>query len=142
MAGGSGDRQVLHDPVTDTDLAINPAGALSAAVSSDKVVVTPASSHNTVTEKVLVAAAGAGVKNKVQALNFSTLIDTACTVQLLDGSAGTVIFEIELQASIVPGISKSIGVIPYCETAANTALYIDLGTAQKVTYSLTVVQEA
>ena len=135
-------RVVLHDPATDTDLAIDSAGKISADVGNTKATAPVASSHNTVTEKIFIAAAGAGIKNKVHAMDFSTLVDTACTVQLLDGSAGSVIYEIELQSSIVPGISKDIGLIPYCESTANTAIYIDLGTAQKVTYSATVVQEA
>ncbi len=99
----------------------------------------PASSHATDTTKELVAAV-AGKRVKVSSITFSTLVDTACIVQLTDGSGGDVLYEIELQSSIVPGISKSANQVPYCVTSADNALHLKLSVAQKVTYSLTVVQ--
>lgn len=115
---------LLHPYFNQEDIYINPP---------------PAASHNTTSEKVLLAAE-TGKRYKVSALNFSTLVDTACIVQLLDGTGGNVIYEIELQSSIVPGISKSADQVPICVTSIGNALILKLSVAQKVTYSLTVVK--
>lgn len=101
----------------------------------------PVGSHATTTTEELVAAV-AGKENRVHAITFSTLVDASCLVQLTDGSGGDVIYEIELQASIVPGVALGIDQVAYCKTSAGEALHLKLGTAQKVTYSLTVVQGA
>lgn len=113
-------------------------------VGHGKTLVNPLTtgSHNTTTTKSIVVAAGVGIKNKVLGIVFSTLVDTACIVQLTDGSGGTVIYEIELQSSIVPGVVISPNIVEICETAANTALHLKLGTAQKVSYSIIVDQSA
>jgi hypothetical protein len=105
------------------------------------ILISPpvAGSHATATTKELVAAV-AGKKAKVHSLTFSTLVDTACIVQLTDGSGGDVLYEIELQSSIVPGVALSNNQVKYFQTTAGNALHLKLSAAQKVTYSLTVVQ--
>lgn len=109
-------------------------------VGHGKNLTTETGSHATITTESLVAAAGAGVKNKVVGIVFSTLVDTACVVQLTNGSGGTVLYEIELQASIVPGVVIPPSIIEICETAANIALHLKLSVAQKVSYTVIVDQ--
>jgi hypothetical protein len=101
--------------------------------------VSPAGSHATTSSKELVAGVS-GKKNAVHALTLSTLVNTPCIVQLTNGSGGNVLYEVELQSSIVPGVVLPIDQVAYCETSAGNALHLKLSNAQKVTYSLMVVQ--
>lgn len=98
-------------------------------------------SHNTTTTKELVAASTAGDKTKAYALTLSTLDVTLDNiVRLTDGSAGPVVYEIELGAGL-QGVQLPASLIRYFETSADTALHIKLSAAQKVTYSLSYYQE-
>lgn len=97
-------------------------------------------SHNTATTKSLVSAV-AGKKTKVYAMTLSTLDTTLDnTVQITDGSGGTVLYQIELGTGL-QGVALPASVTRYFETSINTALHLKLSVAQKVTYSLTYYQE-
>lgn len=99
-------------------------------------------SHNTTTTKEIVAAAGDDLKTKVYALTLSTTDITADNiVQITNGAAGTVLYEIQFGAG-VQGVTLPGSLIAYFATTANTALHIKLSAAQKVTYSFSQYPEA
>ena len=99
-------------------------------------------SHNTTTTKEIAAAPAAGIKTKVYALTLSTLDVTLDNiVRITDGSAGTVLYEVELGTG-VQGVTLPGSLIAYFSTTAATALHIKLSAAQKVTYSFSQYPEA
>lgn len=106
----------------------------------DLLIPNVVGSHNTTTTKSLVAASTAGKKNKVYGLLISTLVASAQTVRLTDGSGGTTIWEEELHGTTNPQAILSFSQLPYAKTADDTALHLKLSASTKITYSFLVVQ--
>jgi len=144
-------RIIIHDPVTDSDCSVTAGGDLPVTLDGEEItsihgrtVLTLAGNHNTTTTKELIAAVAAK-KTKVFAITFSGVSATLNTVQLTDGSGGTVLFELDLQsaAGVTSGVAKTIALPGHLlATTANTALHLKLSAAVKCTYSLSYFQEA
>ena len=88
----------------------------------------------------IVAAAGAGIKIKVVAIsmhNNETTSTSDTVVKITDGNAGTVLLGGNTGAIYLVGRGGFFGLpmsalYPYCETTANTALYINPVSAKRV----------
>jgi len=108
---------------------------------------------STNSDAALIAAAGAGIKNKIVAISMHNNETTEANdeiIYLRDGSGGTILYGDASGGIYLPGrggvfqlLMSGEGVIePYFETSANTAFYMDLTNGREIAGCVWYYQEA
>lgn len=153
MAGNK--KVALHDPNTDTDAAVTAAGDVQVTLDGEEVDVGSLDHGKTLKstgglasssgDNTLISAVAAK-KIKVQAYTLTTLSTTAVICKFTDGAAGTELWRLILQAptDTSTGANSPAVAIPghVFETSVNTALVLNLDSAQNIHWSVSYFEEA